>query len=187
MKFKIFKFKKVKSTNNTAMRIIQNTQCKYGMIISDSQINGRGQYGRKWISYKGNLFVSFFQELNKIKFSISALTTLNCLLVKKIISKYTKKKIYFKKPNDLLIEKKKVCGILQELIYFKNRPFLIVGIGINTNSSPNIENYKTTSLKNLRKKKVNNNKVLKDIKKKFEIFLKKTKNNRFHKLKNFFF
>ena len=45
MKFKIFKFKKVKSTNNTAMRIIQNTQCKYGMIISDSQINGRGQYG----------------------------------------------------------------------------------------------------------------------------------------------
>ena len=108
MKFKIFKFKKVKSTNNTAMRIIQNTQCKYGMIISDSQINGRGQYGRKWISYKGNLFVSFFQELNKIKFSISTLTTLNCLLVKKIISKYTKKKIYFKKPNDLLIEKKKI-------------------------------------------------------------------------------
>ena len=71
MKFKIFKFKKVKSTNNTAIRIIQNTKCKYGMIISDSQINGRGQYGRKWISYKGNLFVSFFQELNKIKFSIS--------------------------------------------------------------------------------------------------------------------
>ncbi len=47
MKFKIFKFKKVKSTNNTALRIIQNTQYKYGMVISESQISGRGQYGRK--------------------------------------------------------------------------------------------------------------------------------------------
>ena len=168
MKFKIFKFKKVKSTNNTAMRIIQNTQCKYGMIISDSQINGRGQYGRKWISYKGNLFVSFFQELNKIKFSISTLTTLNCLLVKKIISKYTKKKIYFKKPNDLLIEKKKICGILQEIIYKSNKKYLITGIGINISKSPYIKNYPTTNLNEIANKHIRINEVENSLRKIFE-------------------
>ena len=168
MKFKIFKFKKVKSTNNTAMRIIQNTQCKYGMIISDSQINGRGQYGKKWISYKGNLFVSFFQELNKIKFSISTLTTLNCLLVKKIISKYTKKKIYFKKPNDLLIEKKKICGILQEIIYKSNKKYLITGIGINISKSPYTKNYPTTNLNEIANKPIRINEVENSLKKIFE-------------------
>ncbi len=60
MKFKVFKFNKVKSTNNTAIRIIKTSDINYGMIISDTQSNGRGQYGKKWISYKGNLFVSFF-------------------------------------------------------------------------------------------------------------------------------
>ena len=83
MKFKKFKFKKVRSTNNTAIRIIKKTNCKYGMVVSEIQTNGKGQYGRKWISYKGNLFVTFFHELNKIKLSISTITKLNCLLIKK--------------------------------------------------------------------------------------------------------
>ena len=60
MQFKIFKFKKVKSTNNTAIRIIKNSNIEYGMIISEDQNHGKGQYGKKWISFKGNLFLSFF-------------------------------------------------------------------------------------------------------------------------------
>ena len=60
MKFKIFRFKKVNSTNNRAINIIKKTNYKNGMIISETQSSGRGQYGKKWISYKGNLFVSFF-------------------------------------------------------------------------------------------------------------------------------
>ncbi len=65
MKFKKFKFKKIKSTNNTAIRIIKETNYNLGMVIAETQGKGRGQYGRKWISSKGNLFVSFFNELNK--------------------------------------------------------------------------------------------------------------------------
>ena len=60
MKFKVFRFKKVKSTNNTAIRIIKKNDCDFGMILSNMQTGGRGQYGRKWISYEGNLFASFF-------------------------------------------------------------------------------------------------------------------------------
>ena len=81
MKFKQFKFKKVKSTNNTAIRIIKNSNFKYGMVISDTQTMGRGQYGKKWISYKGNLFVSFFYELKNINLSISRLTKSEKLIV----------------------------------------------------------------------------------------------------------
>ena len=69
MKFKRFKFKKVKSTNNTAIRIIKNYNLKNGMVISESQTNGKGQYGKKWISHKGNLFISFFHELKNINMS----------------------------------------------------------------------------------------------------------------------
>ena len=107
MKLKKFKFNRVKSTNNTAIRIIKKTNYNFGMVVAETQSNGKGQYGRKWISSKGNLFVSFFNELNKKDLSINTITKINCLLVKKLLSKLTRKKILFKKPNDLLIEKKK--------------------------------------------------------------------------------
>ena len=83
MKFKIFRFKKVDSTNKTAIRIVKTLDLDYGMIISEMQSNGRGQYGRKWISYKGNLFVSFFYNLENFDISIKQLTKINCLLIKK--------------------------------------------------------------------------------------------------------
>ena len=155
MKFKKFKFKKVKSTNNTAIRIIKYLNCKHGMIVSDTQLMGRGQHGKKWISYKGNLFVSFFHEFDNINLSISRLTKINCLLVKKLLTNYYKKNITFKKPNDLLINKKKISGILQETISILNKKFLIIGIGINIKKSPKIKNYLTTNLEELTNKNIN--------------------------------
>ena len=107
MRFKKFKFKKVKSTNNTAIRIIESSKFKYGMVISDTQTKGRGQYGKKWISHKDNLFVSFFYELKNINITLLRLTKMNCLLIKKLLANYYKKIITFKKPNDLLIKKKR--------------------------------------------------------------------------------
>ena len=107
MKFKTFRFKKVNSTNNTAIRIIKKTDLDYGMIISETQNNGRGQYGKKWVSYKGNLFVSFFYSLKKINIALKQLTKINCLLVKKLLSFYYKKKIIFKKLKELILYYKK--------------------------------------------------------------------------------
>ena len=107
MKLKKFKFKRVKSTNDTAISILKKTNYNKGMVIAETQSNGKGQHGRKWISSKGNLFVSFFYELKKKKLSINTVTKINCLLVKKLLYTFTKKKIIFKKPNDLLINKKK--------------------------------------------------------------------------------
>ena len=173
MKFKVFRFKKVKSTNNTAIRVLKNTNIYYGMISSESQNNGRGQYGKKWISYKGNLFVSFFFKLDNLKISFKQLTKLNCLLVRKILSTYYKKKIIYKKPNDLLIDKKKICGILQETLIKLDKKYLIVGVGVNLIKSPYIKNYPTTNLKELLNKKVSKIKIENQLKKIFELKLTK--------------
>jgi len=155
MKLKKFKFKKVKSTNNTAIRIIKEKNYTLGMVVAETQLKGKGQYGRKWISSKGNLFVSFFNELNKKNLTINNITQINCLLVKKLLSKFTNKKILFKKPNDLLINKKKISGILQEVILIKDKRFLITGIGINIIKNPKISNYPATNLQEVTKKSIN--------------------------------
>ena len=173
MQFKIFKFKKVESTNNSAIRILRNSDIDYGMVIANEQKSGRGQYGKKWISYNGNLFISFFYKLNHLTISLKQITLINCLLVKKLISIYYKKKITYKKPNDLLINKKKICGILQEKISKHNNKYLIVGIGINLIKNPNLKNYPTTNLSELLSKKVSKNKIEKQIKKLFETKLSK--------------
>jgi len=176
MKFKIFRFKKVESTNNTAIRIIKNSNTKYGMIIANEQKNGRGQYGKKWISYNGNLFISFFYEFDNLTVTLKNITKINCLLVKKLLSIYYKKRIIFKKPNDLLINKKKICGILQEKIIKFNKKYLIVGIGINLIKNPSLKNYPTTNLSELLNKKVSKNKIEKQLKKIFETKLIKLLN-----------
>ncbi len=154
MKIKRFNFKKVNSTNNTAIKIIKNTRLNHGMVISEIQKKGKGQYGRKWISFKGNLFVSIFYNIDNINLSIKKLTRINCLLVKKSLSKFYKKEIFFKKPNDLLVNKKKISGILQEIIVKDDKKYLIVGIGINIIKSPNITKYPTTNLLEIIDKKI---------------------------------
>ena len=175
MRLKIFRFKRVNSTNSTAIRIIRKTNYQTGMVISDIQSKGRGQYGKKWISLKGNLFVSFFYNLGNINFSLQRLTRFNCILVKKFLQIYYKKNIIYKKPNDLLIEKKKICGILQEKVKKFDQNFLIVGIGLNLVKNPIIKNYKTTNLFELIKKRIPKKKIEKQLKIIFEQNISKVK------------
>ena len=173
MKLKQFNFQKVKSTNQTAIRLIKNSNNEFGLIISEIQSNGKGQYGRKWISYKGNIFLSIFYKLDEINLSLDILTTKNCFLVKNVISKYCKKKITLKKPNDLLINKQKICGILQEKIEKSQKNYLIIGIGLNLIKSPNLSNYPTTNLFKINNRKINKKKIEKELKITFEKFLSK--------------
>ena len=78
-------------------------------------------------------------NLGNINLSLQRLTRFNCLLVKKFLQIYYKKNIIYKKPNDLLIKKKKICGILQEKVKKFDQNFLIVGIGLNLVRSNNKE------------------------------------------------
>ena len=171
MNLKKFNFKTIKSTNDLAAKIIKNTDTKSGIVIAEKQKRGRGQYGKKWVSYKGNLFVSIFFPINNIKLSLKNLTKLNCLLVTKLVSEFYKGKILIKKPNDLLINKKKISGILQETFLKSDKIFIIVGIGINLNKSPNIKNYPTTNLFSLTNEKINTNNAVLRLKKIYEKYI----------------
>ncbi len=161
MNLKYFHYKKVKSTNDIAIREIKKNQ-KNGIIIADKQTKGRGRYGKRWVSYKGNILVSIFFKINK-KISINKLNKLNITLIKKALSKMIKENIMIKPPNDLLINKKKFAGILQETLINDNIKYIIIGIGINLVKNPSIKNYPTTNLLKETKKQISKKKLIKTI------------------------
>ena len=171
MKLKRYNYKIVNSTNELAIRIINNTNDKLGIIIAEKQKNGKGQYGKRWISYKGNLFVSIFFPINKIKLSLKQLTFVNCVLIKKFLMKFYNGKISIKKPNDLLIENKKISGILQETIFKSGIKFIIIGIGVNLIKNPNFKNYPTTNVLDLTNIKVDSHSASLVLKKIYEEFI----------------
>jgi len=172
MIIKNFNYKCVNSTNDIAIHLIKKKNIKSGLVLAEKQKKGRGQRGKKWISYKGNLFVSIFFSLDKINLTLKQLTKFNANLIIKLISQYYKKKIKLKSPNDILINKKKICGILQETIKKNNVQYLIVGIGLNLVNSPQIDKYPTTSLYDLTNSKISVNKISKELKNMYKNFLK---------------
>ena len=175
--------KRVKSTNNTALKLLKKKNSKPTLIIALAQTKGKGTMGKKWISKKGNLFISIFFKINQQRINFKQYALLNAYLLRNIIKKFTKKKIDVKWPNDLLVKKEKICGILQEIVNINNKTFLVIGVGINTNNAPIIKNYKATSLKTILKKPINNDKLLKDIQNSYEKFILQTKKYKFIELK----
>ena len=171
MKIKIKNYKKVKSTNDVAMNLIKRNILEPTLITTEKQTNGRGRIGKKWISLKGNLFITLFFEFDQKKINFKQFAVLNAFLLKKVISNIISKKIKIKWPNDLLFNKQKFCGILQEVIKFDNFNYLIVGIGLNTNTVPQNKSFKSTCLKNILNKKIDNQKILKKIVIAYEKFL----------------
>ena len=72
-----------------------------------------------------------------------------------------------------MIDKKKISGILQEVIFIKDKKFLITGIGINIIKNPNIRNYPATNLQEITKKSINKSRVENKLKQIFEKNLSK--------------
>ena len=185
MKIKLLKYKSVKSTNNVALKLIKEKNLSPTIVSSENQTQGRGQMGKKWVSKKGNLFFSIFFEINHKKINFKHFAILNAYLLKRIISQEVLKKIKIKWPNDLLFGRKKICGILQEVVSYNQKKFLIVGIGINTNLNPENKGFLSTSLKDIANKNIDNVKVLNKIKITYEKFLIKVKKHSFLELKKY--
>ena len=108
MKIKIKRYKKVKSTNDTALKLIKNSSSEATLVTSENQTKGRGRFGKKWISQNGNLFISLFFKFDQKKINFNQFAILNAFLLKQVISKIFSKKIKIKWPNDLMINKKKI-------------------------------------------------------------------------------
>ena len=88
--------------------------------------------------------------------------------IKSALKEFTEKQIKIKKPNDLLIDNKKFCGILQETLFLNKKKYIIVGIGINLSKSPKIEGYKTTHISTFSKKKITKSIIFNSLRNNYE-------------------
>jgi len=148
MKFEIFKFEKVTSTNEVAIHLIKEKQKEIGCVYADTQTKGRGTHGRTWISDKGNLFGTLFFPLEDNYPPFNEFSIINPIIISDVIKHFCyKESVNLKFPNDVFVNGKKICGVLQETITLDDRKFLIIGIGVNIVSNPDInDEYKTTNI-----------------------------------------
>ena len=155
MKFEIFKFESVTSTNDTAIDLIKKEKKEFGCVYANIQTKGRGTRGREWISEKGDFFGSIFFPLKNNYPPFNEFSIINPVIISGVIKHFCKKEnINLKFPNDVFVNGKKICGILQELITSNDKKFLIIGIGVNILSSPNInDKYQATNILLQTKKK----------------------------------
>jgi len=147
----IFFFEKLDSTNTTALELSEKTS-DGTVVLADSQNKGRGRLGRIWISPSGvNIYMSVILK-PKIRTKDSSLITLmSAVACVTALKNVTGMSITTKWPNDLMINNKKVGGILTELKSQKQTiTSAIVGIGINVNTDfhefPEEVKQKATSL-----------------------------------------
>ena len=148
MQFEIFKFESVGSTNDVAINLIKEKKKEVGCIYADIQTKGRGTKRKEWVSEMGNLFGSIFFPLKNNYPPFTEFSTINPVIISGVIRKFCKeKKISFKWPNDIFVNGRKICGILQEVITVDSKKFLIIGIGINIISNPDVSvDYEATNI-----------------------------------------
>ncbi|AIF69175.1 hypothetical protein PAP_03780 [Palaeococcus pacificus DY20341] len=133
---KVIYFQEISSTNEYAKNIAMNEE-EGTVIVADIQSRGHGRKARMWVSPKGGLWMSVIlkpklhpEHLTKLVF-IGALAVVETLEAFGIEAK-------IKWPNDVLIEGKKVCGILAEGKYSESEiDYVVLGIGLNVNIDKN--------------------------------------------------
>ncbi len=137
MQFRVLQYKSVDSTNNLAREFAEGGAAEGTIVSADYQTSGRGRFDRKWQSPKaaGLLFSVILRP--KVKASeASMLTHLAAKSVAKTLKDVCGLSPALKKPNDVLVAKKKIAGILTESCgKGRNIDFVILGIGININTT----------------------------------------------------
>ena len=131
MRITYYHFSSVDSTNSWAKRRKNEFGLdEFAVITSDEQTQGRGRFMRAWHSPKNNLYItfSFFDaSLPPFFFSqIAALALVEVLHHEGIFAK-------IKWPNDLLVQDKKIAGMLTEIESVNSHRLIILGIGLNVN------------------------------------------------------
>lgn len=137
--YKVFSFDKIPSTQTYANDMIAaGNAADHIAIVATSQTAGHGRYRRKWVSKPGNLYVSFIYRINERDARISYAVA---VAVAETVAEFGATP-NVKWPNDVLVKGKKISGILIEYV----GDFVIVGIGVNITSAPQLENYQAARM-----------------------------------------
>lgn len=149
MRFRILHYPTVDSTNTTAKEFAEKGASEGTVLFADYQTKGRGRLGRRWVSPRGkDLLFSVLFRPKKLKANRTpAVTQVTASSVRRFLEKETGLEFKVKKPNDVLVDGKKVCGILVESGTSSGYiDYLIVGVGLNVNSRERQLPAKATSL-----------------------------------------
>ena len=105
------------------------------VVCAETQTAGRGRLGRKWVSPGGGIYFSLLLRPTLPRMDLPKLTLMTAVALAEALREASGIDVKIKWPNDLLINKKKVAGILTELNAESDRiKFLIIGIGVNVNT-----------------------------------------------------
>ena len=145
--YHLLSYEKLDSTNEEAKRLAEGGSSHGAVVWAKEQSDGRGRMGRDWVSDEGNLFVSFLLSPHEKKNLSNIIYITSCAIQKTLDAVFEgKKPVKFKWPNDVIVDGKKLGGVLIEKIEANDQTWLIVGIGINVNSAPENVMYPATSL-----------------------------------------
>ncbi len=151
MGFKLVKFDVVGSTNDVARELASEGWPEWTVVMAEEQTKGRGRFGRRWASPPGGLWFSIILRPCLAREDLQLLPLVASLAVARTLSDLYGLNTELRWPNDVLINGRKVCGILVENFFSgEELLFSIVGIGINANFSlkelPDEIRYEATTL-----------------------------------------
>jgi BirA family biotin operon repressor/biotin-[acetyl-CoA-carboxylase] ligase len=184
----IYHFTKVSSTNDVARELAINGAKEGTVVIAETQSRGRGRLSRIWVSPRGGIWFSVIlrpkinpKDAHKITFMIA-------LAVTKTIMRLFKLETKIKWPNDVLVNNKKVCGILTELSSTSGDSvdFVVAGVGVNANV--NVKSFSedfrefATSLNEQMKKEISRETFLQVLLEEIECYYKTLTRNSFNKI-----
>jgi len=118
------------STNDEILSLLSDDEST--AVFTFNQTKGRGQYGNEWrVIPNQNLAYSIAVKSSKINISGTSLNYYTAIIVRDFLANLTNAKAKIKWPNDVILNGKKVCGILIEKKKVNHQEFYILGIGIN--------------------------------------------------------
>ena len=180
----IHAYKSVKSTNEIASFLAESGEKEGTVIVTEEQTQGKGRLGRRWHSPpKAGIYVSIILKPAFTPDEAPGLAIMTALALADTFGELTSGKIQIKWPNDILLNGKKVAGILTELSAEKKKiNHVIIGIGINVNHTkedfPDDLKTVATSLRIINKKKADRVNLLQSFLKAFENEYRKYQKNR---------
>ncbi|MBQ3662377.1 MAG: biotin--[Firmicutes bacterium] len=127
---KVFRFQVLDSTNTKAISMAKGGIAE-AVVTAARQTGGRGRMGNSFLSPEGGLYLSVLTSRLKAGEGVLALTPAAALAVRRAILRTYGLSCGIKYPNDLLLEGRKVCGILCESVSCGDRFCVVVGTGIN--------------------------------------------------------
>ena len=143
---KIHHFRGIASTMDVARELAKRGTETGTIVVAESQSQGRGRLKREWLSPEGGIYFTIILRPKISPVYAPRISLMASVAVAKTIRRLFGLKAELKWPNDVLIQGRKVCGILAEMdAEMDVTNFVNVGIGINANSS--ISQFEATSLK----------------------------------------